>query len=931
MGSNRLTLLLEANVQPLNDALEQVNRTVDKTMGSIVSGAQSASAVFGQLASGAGGLAKSMLDSASQMQQFQARLTAVTGNAAQAKAQLKQMADFAANTPFELPSVVKAGVQLKSLGQDVDKFLPLAGNLAAVMGRDIPDAALALGKAASGSQDGITQLQDSFGVTKRELIAAGAAMQSNGAISVATAGDVEKLQGALQKVIGTKFGNAMEAQSHTLKGAFSNLGDAVGQLKADMGEALAPAAETVARSLTKVVEAIRGLPDRVKSTAAYATVATAAVAAFGAALAGTVGVLVPLGAKIGLLLEQVPALTSAVGGVVAAATGLSVAFAATTGALVAVAAAAAVYITLLEAQNKASQALLETELKRADGLRTHHNLLGKSAEEMRKAGATAKDISEMIQGYQEAAEQARKRGDDVAAKRAGDEIRRLKEIQSQFATTEAGKRAEADKTKKAEEAAEKDAELFKKRRTAGVYETKAAELEAMDALLARLSKTSKLYEEFSMERIKLEREVAKEAKTAADKAHKDKFDMAKKEVELLGAQSDQNKQRQIDALRKIHDTFTLTAEEKKGIEIDIARLQKELADQVAAKKKKHDEDEKKRLQDKADANLMLLKAEEQQAEADIKATEERLHRGEDVLNQLKAEISKRDELKKKIADAEAGKAKLDKPKEAGEIDKANAAAKSALDKQAATEQEKLDRQAAERRTKAAAEEVSLQEREAALREEAARREFEAGGRNHDEYVKRLKDRQRLERDALAAKEAAAEAGKSGAELDRQQRQYNVDLAELRQRQTEELRKANKELEQAKASSKEMTGGVQSVEEMAKSLNDAWEGGLKKSEDKSPADLAAARESRAKLEIDLAHNGTPAGKPGPTEPGFRTPSAFEPAQAGSSVSGGSGGGGGGDLVDLMRQAVGYLAKMAGGNTGPSPTQFGDYTTTTNRCF
>jgi hypothetical protein len=888
-------------------------------MGNIVRQARDASVALGALAAGGGLLTKSFLDSASQMQQFEATLTAVTGSAAAAKEQLKQMSDFAAKTPFELPSVVEAGVKIKSLGVDVDKFLPLAGNLAAVMGRDIPDAAQALAKAASGSQDGITQLQDSFGVTKRELIAAGAAMGEAGAVSVKTAGDIDRLQAALVKVVGTKFGGAMEAQSKTLKGAFSNLSDAVGQLKADLGEALAPAAEQLARSLTKVVEGLRALPDWVKSTVAFGTVAATSMLAFGAACAGAVAVLGPMVAQARLLASKFPVLTEAVGGAGVAGVALSAAFVATTTAVVALGAAAAVYITILEQQNKATEALLQTELKRADGLRKHHELLGKSADELKRQGATAKDVAEMIMGYQEEAERARRDHDAAGEQRAIAEIRRLKEIQSQFATSEADKRAEVAKTKAAEDAAEEAAKEFKKNRSAGVFESHKAELEAMDAVLAGLNKQSETYKDLARERIKLEREVNKDADEQTKKAHKEHLDLAKKRAELLGAQSKDNAQAEIDALKDILEQFKLTEEEKLGIQTEIASKEEALRAKKAEAEKKAAADRKKLADDQAEAAIKLLRAQEQQAEADVKATEERLHRGENVLEQLKREIVARDELKKRILDAESAKSKADKPAQAGEIDKANAEAKRAQDKETATEQEKLDRQAAERRTKDAAEEAATVEREAKLREELAQREFERTGRGHDEYLKRLRERQRLEQEALKSKEAEAMLGKTAEESQRIQRDYNVQLAELRLRQTDELKAANKELDKAKGSTKEMTGAVISVEEMAKQSSDSW---------------------NAKAVFGPSASGAP-GLPGaPGAPGLPAPpvistqgGSMAPGVAGASPMGAQGSAGGGDLVDLMRQAVGYLAKLAGGGNspGPSPTQFGDYTTTTNRCF
>ena len=70
----------------------------------------------------------------------------------------------------------------------------------------VPDAAKALGKAASGSQDGIT-LAESFGISKREMIQAGAHAKFSGAIALDSAQDIAALQDALERLIKAKYGD----------------------------------------------------------------------------------------------------------------------------------------------------------------------------------------------------------------------------------------------------------------------------------------------------------------------------------------------------------------------------------------------------------------------------------------------------------------------------------------------------------------------------------------------------------------------------------------------------------------------------------------------------------------------------------------------------------------------------------------------------
>lgn len=281
------------------------------------------------LTGGFGLFGKAMYDRTSEMQQFEATLTAVTGSAEVARQQLASLTAFAAKTPFELPGVVEAGIKFRSYNLEVQRFLPLAGNLAAVMGRDIPEAAAALAKGASGVQDGITQLAESWNITKRDLIAAGAVMGEQGAIAVSSAGQIKKLQDALERVIQKKFGDAMAQQSRTLKGAFSNLSDSIGQFLAQVGSNLAPMVETFARSVTSVVDAFKALPPAQQEVIAQAVVFTGVFLGVATAMAGVLAAAPLLTTFFGALGTTV----GTFGGIVAGTTSGLAAFVAGAGAV----------------------------------------------------------------------------------------------------------------------------------------------------------------------------------------------------------------------------------------------------------------------------------------------------------------------------------------------------------------------------------------------------------------------------------------------------------------------------------------------------------------------------------------------------------------------------------------------------------------------
>lgn len=539
MGSNRLEVLLTGDARPLNDTLAQVRKEVRKTTGDITGAAGQASAAFGALAAGGGLMTSSFLESASQMQTFEATLKALTGSSDKAREQLAKMAEFAAKTPFDLPGVVEAGVKITSLGQSVDRFLPMAGNMAAVMGRSIPEAAQVLAKAASGSQDGIQQLSESWGITKRELIAAGAAMGDAGAIASSSGNDIAKLQNALQKVIETKFGKAMEDQSKTLKGAFSNLSDSIGQVKAQLGEKLAPAAEAAARTLTKLVDGFKALPDSTKEMIAQAVLLVTAVAGVSAALVGMAAVSGPLIAIWGTLTASIGTLAGAAtaaapvimgigttlatigaetvvaaeafGVIGGAAFGMASAMGAAMGAigtmggalmaavapllglpaiLAAVAIGLGVWTASINANTKQQEAQLKVGVRLVQNFHDQKVAIGATADALRQLGKTDLDITKLMAGYAEFAKAAREAGNKDLADKYEAEVARLRSIRNEFRGTEDAKvaavKATQDATKDATSKAITLADEFQKKRSDGFFATKILEQQALASTLAAL-------------------------------------------------------------------------------------------------------------------------------------------------------------------------------------------------------------------------------------------------------------------------------------------------------------------------------------------------------------------------------------------------------------------------------------------------------------
>ncbi len=216
---------------------------------------------FNMLTSSVKTLGTSLIGTASNMEQAKISFTNMLGSGQKADAFLKQLADFAAKTPFEFPDLVQASQRLMAMGfqaKDVIPTMTAVGDAVAAMGgssEQINRVTLALGQMQAKTRvqgDELLQLQeagipalrilaDSYGLTTVEMqknISAGKVMSSD-AIPRLIAG----MENGTKSVKG--FAGMMEQQSHTMAGLWSTMKDTV---RLDLVPAFEP--------LIKIAEAI---------------------------------------------------------------------------------------------------------------------------------------------------------------------------------------------------------------------------------------------------------------------------------------------------------------------------------------------------------------------------------------------------------------------------------------------------------------------------------------------------------------------------------------------------------------------------------------------------------------------------------------------------------------------------------------------------
>ena len=195
--------------------------------------------------------AKAGIETAAGMEQARISFTTMLGSGQKAESFLKQLADFAAKTPFEFPELQTAAKSLVSAGFGADKVIPIMrtlGDVTSGMGtgsEGVKRATIALQQmSAAGKITGedLNQLRDA-GVPVFDLLAAATGKSKEAIADLAAKGklgkkEMEQLFDALGSGKGLeRFNGLMEKQSQSLSGLWSTFTDT---LNVGLGQAIEP-------------------------------------------------------------------------------------------------------------------------------------------------------------------------------------------------------------------------------------------------------------------------------------------------------------------------------------------------------------------------------------------------------------------------------------------------------------------------------------------------------------------------------------------------------------------------------------------------------------------------------------------------------------------------------------------------------------------
>lgn len=229
-----------ATLSRVKRELENVSKASGKVSSSVSGFGSTFSTEIGLLSSAASLASKAVLGlgaalttagvfavkSAASYEQQRTAFEAMLGSADEAKKLLREVSDFAAQTPFELPEVVTGAKRLLAFGvsaKDVTKKLTLVGDAAAKMGVPIDQAINVWAKAKAGMFD-IAEFAP-LGVTREKLEKFGVTFKKTGEVV-----DRSKLGPALEKFWGSDGTvGMMNRQSKTFTGVMSNISDTIGR------------------------------------------------------------------------------------------------------------------------------------------------------------------------------------------------------------------------------------------------------------------------------------------------------------------------------------------------------------------------------------------------------------------------------------------------------------------------------------------------------------------------------------------------------------------------------------------------------------------------------------------------------------------------------------------------------------------------------
>lgn len=214
------------NTAGVTREMESATRSVvsfKNRAGSAINSAAKSFVKFGTAAAGvtAALAAKTGLSEAMDLEGYRLQLETATKDTQKASEIMQYAINLANKTPFEGGELVEGAAKFEAMGMATQKWLPLAGDMAAATNKSFDQATEALIDAQNGELERLKE----FGITKAKIVEQGEKMFA-GVQLVNNKGQIvnqEKFNEALISLMQERFGGGMEKQATTMKGLWSTV------------------------------------------------------------------------------------------------------------------------------------------------------------------------------------------------------------------------------------------------------------------------------------------------------------------------------------------------------------------------------------------------------------------------------------------------------------------------------------------------------------------------------------------------------------------------------------------------------------------------------------------------------------------------------------------------------------------------------------
>jgi hypothetical protein len=171
-------------------------------------------------------LGGSFIKTGAQVEEYRIKLRTVMRDQEKADKLFRDLIKFAATTPFELPGIIEAAIQLESFGHDAMELLPIIGDTAAAMTKDIHETAMAFTQGVTGEMEMLKQLT----ITGAQL------NERVGKINRGTVEGMERAAEGITLLMRERFSGGMEDMAKAWKGTISMFSDQWFNFKKTMAE-----------------------------------------------------------------------------------------------------------------------------------------------------------------------------------------------------------------------------------------------------------------------------------------------------------------------------------------------------------------------------------------------------------------------------------------------------------------------------------------------------------------------------------------------------------------------------------------------------------------------------------------------------------------------------------------------------------------------